>query len=210
MRDDTVTGESRFPRVIVIGGAPMTGKSTLARRLAAREGYAWLSTDDIGQAVRAVTAADTHPSFHYMDGSDYREYYIATPIEQLISDAVHYCRAMQPALAAMIAAHLAWGSPIVIEGWACLPRSLAALRSTGMTAAWLVAGPGVLEQRVRANVDFYRGASDEEAMIRQFIARSAWIDARIRREAHELALTTVPVEVDDTPGMLERRIVEGC
>jgi cytidylate kinase len=50
-----------FPRVILIGGAPMSGKTTVAQMLAATLGYGCLSTDDLGAAIRAVTTKDSHP-----------------------------------------------------------------------------------------------------------------------------------------------------
>jgi len=61
-----------YPRVMLIGGAPMSGKTTVAHRLAATLGYGCLSTDDLGEAMRAVTTKDSHPHLHPMDGYDYR------------------------------------------------------------------------------------------------------------------------------------------
>jgi len=62
-----------YPRVILIGGAPMSGKTMVAHRLAATLGYGCLSTDDLGEAIRAVTTKDSHPHLHPMDGYDYRD-----------------------------------------------------------------------------------------------------------------------------------------
>jgi 2-phosphoglycerate kinase len=50
-----------YPRVILIGGAPMTGKTTVAHMLAATLGYGCLATDDLGEAIRAVTTKDSIP-----------------------------------------------------------------------------------------------------------------------------------------------------
>lgn len=43
------------PRVIPIGGAPMSGKSTVARTIAARLGLSAIATDDLGAAARGAT-----------------------------------------------------------------------------------------------------------------------------------------------------------
>ena len=48
-----------YPRVILIGGAPMSGKTAVAHMLAATLGYGCLSTDDLGAAIRAVTTKDS-------------------------------------------------------------------------------------------------------------------------------------------------------
>jgi 2-phosphoglycerate kinase len=61
--------------VILIGGAPFSGKTTLAKRLAAQRGYALIAIDDLGTAVRAVTTPQSHLALHPMSGWDYRAYY---------------------------------------------------------------------------------------------------------------------------------------
>jgi 2-phosphoglycerate kinase len=70
--------------VIVIGGAPFSGKTTLAKRLAAHRGYALVAIDDLGTAVRAVTTPESHPALHPMAGWDYRAYYVAHTPAMLI------------------------------------------------------------------------------------------------------------------------------
>ena len=59
-----------YPRVILVGGAPMSGKTTVTSRLAATLGYGCLSTDDLGEALRAVTTKDLHPHLHPTAGYD--------------------------------------------------------------------------------------------------------------------------------------------
>ena len=54
--------------VIVIGGAPFAGKTTLTKRLAAQRGYALVAIDDLGTALRALTTPQSHPALHPMAG----------------------------------------------------------------------------------------------------------------------------------------------
>jgi 2-phosphoglycerate kinase len=70
--------------VIVIGGAPFSGKTTLAKRLAVRRGYALVAIDDLGTALRALTTAQSHPALHPMVGWEYRADYIAPTPATLI------------------------------------------------------------------------------------------------------------------------------
>jgi hypothetical protein len=44
--------------LVVIGGLPGTGKSTIAREVATRTGAAWLRIDAIEQAIRATLAGN--------------------------------------------------------------------------------------------------------------------------------------------------------
>ena len=73
--------------MILIGGPPMIGKTTIASRLAARLDYGTMSTDDLGQSIRDVTTPDSHPNLHLMSGIDHREYYVSRSTERLIRDA---------------------------------------------------------------------------------------------------------------------------
>ena len=73
--------------MILIGGPPMIGETTIARRLAARLDYGPMSTDGLGQSIRAVTTPDSHPNLHLMSGIDHREYYVSRSTERLIQDA---------------------------------------------------------------------------------------------------------------------------
>ncbi len=73
--------------MILIGGPPMIGETTIARRLAARLDYGPMSTDGLGQSMGAVTTPDSHPNLHLMSGIDYREYYVSRSTERLVQDA---------------------------------------------------------------------------------------------------------------------------
>jgi 2-phosphoglycerate kinase len=106
----------------------MSGKTTVAQMLTATLGYGWFSTDDLGEAIRAVTTKDSHPHLHPMDGYDYREYYVARSPDALIADTGLERRALWPAVQSVIRAHATWGSPIVIEGWSLWPELVIQLR----------------------------------------------------------------------------------
>jgi 2-phosphoglycerate kinase len=182
------------PKVILIGGAPMTGKSTLGRALAARLGYGCLSTDDLGQAINALTTTESHPALHEVDGADYREYCITRSVPELIADAERRHAALWPAIAAVITAHAAWwDDPTLIEGWALYPARVAGLGLPDVASVWLVADDEALEARLRAATDFISGVSDEQTLIRNFLARSRWQNARISREAAEAGLPAITV-----------------
>ena len=192
----------RQPSVILIGGPPMIGKTTTARRLAARLDYGLMSTDDVGQSIQAVTTPDSHPELHTMSGIDYREYYVSRSTERLIQDAEGQHQATWPAVEAVVRSHADWAGPIVIEGWTLMPEAVASLNLRGVASLWMVTDEGLLEQRIRSNQDFWRGASDEELMIQRFLERSVWHNNRTTARAEQLGLKVVYVEPDATPDEL--------
>jgi 2-phosphoglycerate kinase len=65
-------------KVVLIGGAPGIGKTTLGRMLANRLDAAFLSTDDLLAAVKAVTTPESHPGLHVMTAVNYIEYFTRT------------------------------------------------------------------------------------------------------------------------------------
>lgn len=195
-----------YPRVILIGGAPMSGKTTVARMLAAQLGYGCISTDDLGEAVRAVTTKDSHPHLHPMDGCDYREYYVTRSVEALIEDISREHRAMWPAVRSVIRKHATWGEPTVTEGWSLWPEEVAELRLPNVGSLWFVAHEQTLHERLVNAAEFYRGASDEQAMIDHYLARSFWYNARLKEAVKKSGLTSIELP----PQAPADKIVELC
>jgi 2-phosphoglycerate kinase len=181
----------RYPRVILIGGAPMAGKTTVAHRLAARLGYGCLSTDDLGEAMRAVTTTDSHPHLHPMEGYDYREYYVTRSPEALITDVSREHRALWPAVQRVIHTHATWGTPIVMEGWSLWPEWVTQLRLPSVRSLWFVAQEETLHERIVQAVEFYGGASDEKAMMGHYLERSFWYNARLQEAVNQFGLTSI-------------------
>jgi 2-phosphoglycerate kinase len=128
----------------MMGGAPFSGKSTLAKRLAAQRGYALVALDDLGTAVRALTTPQSHPALHPMAGWDYRAYYLAHPPATLIEHSQQEHDALWPAMAAVIEAHLRWAGPVILEGWQLEPERVRAGQPS--------ASPGVLAPGGRSRI----------------------------------------------------------
>jgi 2-phosphoglycerate kinase len=169
----------------------MSGKTTVAHRLAARLGYGCLSTDDLGEAMRAVTTTDSHPHLHPMAGYGYREYYVTRSPDALIADISREHRALWPAVQSVIRKHATWGAPIVMEGWSLWPERVAQLRLPSVRSLWFIAHEQTLHERMVKAGEFYGGASDEEAMIRHYLARSFWYNTRLKEAVKQFALTSI-------------------
>jgi 2-phosphoglycerate kinase len=161
------------PKVVLIGGPPAVGKSAVARYIAARYQYNCITTDDIGKAVRAVTTVQTHPTLHAFNDIDYQEYFTGTSVETLINHARQSHDIIWPALEMIIRTHSTWGDPLVLEGYALWPEKVMAAGFSSTGAVWLTCDDGLLEARIRSQVSFYQGASDEEALITNFLRRSS-------------------------------------
>jgi len=157
----------KMPRVVLIGGAPFVGKSSVARCIAARFKYGCISTDDITRAVGAVCPeTDTIPAM------DWRDYFTETPVELLIEHAAHTRRRIWPAVEKIVHTHAEWDAPLVMEGYGLWPESVMPAEFPNTGAVWLNCDERILEFRIRSDPGFYRGAENEEAFIQNFLLRS--------------------------------------
>jgi 2-phosphoglycerate kinase len=194
--------------VIVIGGAPFSGKTTLAKRLAAQRGCALVAIDDLGTAVRAVTTPQSHPALHPMAGWEYRAYYVAHPPSTLIEHSRREHQALWPAIVAVIHAHLGWAGPVILEGWQLDPERVRAITHPQLRTCWLLADDAVLEARLRADTAFYQGCTDVERFIRHYLARSRWGNDRVRRAAAHEADVVLHVGPEDTLDTVATRCMQ--
>lgn len=177
-----------IPAVCLIGGAPGAGKTTLGQALAALLKATSLTADDLFAAAKAVTTPDSHPGLHVITAGKSIEYFTTSSVGQLITDAAAQHEAAWPAIENVIRKHALWGPPVVIDGWFLRPRKVLELNLDGVISFWLVAGPGVLEQRERRNVKFFGQSTDPEQMLRNFLGRSLWFNELIREQAAALGL----------------------
>jgi AAA domain len=192
--------------VIIMGGAPFSGKSTLAERLAAQQAYGLVALDDVGTAVCAVPTPRSHPALHPMAGWDDRAYYIAHTPATLIHHSRQEQDALWPAIAAVIHAHLQWAGhpgrlatrsrPHDVVDPPAAPCLLAISRRRG--AGGLAAG----------RYGFLSGASDVERLIHHYLARSRWANDRVRRAAVYAASMVIHVGPEETVEALVTRCVQ--
>ncbi|MBP5605325.1 MAG: hypothetical protein J6X60_07255, partial [Ruminiclostridium sp.] len=136
-------------KVLLIGGSPMTGKSTAARKIASMYEISAVSTDDIGEILK--TAADIDP----MKGMNYLDYYENTDIDTLIKDLETYHLAIRNAVTRMIEIHSGWGASMIIEGYAIYPD----IKLTANTSAvWFTAPEELLRSRLEKSAAFARAS----------------------------------------------------
>jgi 2-phosphoglycerate kinase len=105
--------------VTLLCGPSGAGKSCLARPLAARYSVPLIEADDIVTALQAMTTADQLPWLHFW--RTHPEAASCAPAQ--IAD-LHFqvADALRPAFSAVIADHVEFGAPAVIEGDYLLPE----------------------------------------------------------------------------------------
>jgi len=105
-------------KVLLIGGPSGTGKTRLSYPLAARFGVPIVEVDDVVEGLLAMTTPEQQPALHYW--STHPEA-AELPPEEILQIHLAVAEALTPALAAVVANHLATDTPVIIEGDYLLP-----------------------------------------------------------------------------------------
>lgn len=172
--------------ILLIGGPPGAGKTTLGCAVAARLGISSVSGDDLAAVARAFTDEQTHPALHLMRNGGPQAYFTTGPPERLIADAHALADIMWPPIQRVVDGHRATGSGLVVDWWLLSPEVVA--DQPGVRSVWLHVDPDELERRERGNPWFVAGSTDPERMHRNFMHRSLWWNSFVAGEAERVGL----------------------
>ena len=209
-RRDVDGTHARFGKVLLIGGASGTGKTTLAKALSARLGISWVQVDDLRLALQRSHVR--LPSDHATEAHYYFERtpdVWSLPAERLRDGLIATGEAMADAIAIVAENHIAQNDPAVIEGDGILPSllaypSLRAYAASGHLKAAFIT-PVSEEELLRNMIGRGRGVPDERSDELARIAAMNWLYAAwLEAEARQRNLHVVPIDPRDT---LVERIV---
>ncbi|MCB8928227.1 MAG: zeta toxin family protein [Ardenticatenaceae bacterium] len=175
-------------KVILIGGAPGAGKTTLGQALAVKLGVTSLTIDDLVTAVIAVTTRESHPGIHALRKGPHTDYFTNSSVNELIADATLRHEGSWPMVRQLIQKYTKQKRGIVIDGWHMRPEWVADLQLENVWAGWLVIDPDVLEARERKNEAWLEGSADPERMFTNFMGRSLWYNSLIEEQAKALQM----------------------
>jgi 2-phosphoglycerate kinase len=172
--------------VLLIGGAPGAGKSTLAEAAAAALGWRQLPGDSLVQAMRGAAAMDTHPDLHLSRPGGHVEYFTEGPPEKLVADAKALQDAAWRGFERVVRFHARYGPSVVIDSWTFAPSNVSALGLPMVFGVWIVIDLAVLDERERPPPGYVDPSPDPERRRANFAHRSAWCNEFVEREASRL------------------------
>lgn len=133
-----MAGEAHFcysrymEHIILIGGAPTAGKSTLARKLAEDLRLPWISTDTIREQMRKLVRKEDYPAlFQHADATPEMgvEFLSHNTAEEIVRHQNSESLEVQKGIRALIETDYVWDS-FIVEGVAILPEFAAEVMKT--------------------------------------------------------------------------------
>jgi hypothetical protein len=137
----------RLRHVVWLGGSACSGKSAVARRLAAAFGIPVYSADDSYERFRGAADPLAHPSFCRV-GDLPPEQLWGAPAARQAEDMLAFHREHLEMIVGDLLSQAA-AAPLLVEGACLLPARIAELIATPRQALWLIATPAFRRRHYR-------------------------------------------------------------
>jgi 2-phosphoglycerate kinase len=199
----------RLSHVHFIGGGSGGGKSTIARRLAAKHGLQLYDAEQFSRYAPRTTPANS-PLLHAFMAMDMDERWLNRS-PRLMFDTFHAFHGEQFDLIVEDLLALPVTPPIIAEGFTLLPRCVAPLLSSSQQAVWLLPTPEfrrVAFDSRGSTWDIPRKTSDPERALANLLARDALFTEAVLHEATDLGLRVIRVDASLTVDNLMNRVAE--
>jgi len=213
-REETGNGAAlreQLRHVRWIGGGSGAGKSTIARRIAARHGLRVYATDDAMAAHARRSTREDSPLLHrFMDmGMDER--WVNRPPE-IMFETFHWFRGEGFDFIVEDLLRLPREPGVIVEGFRLLPRLVEPLLYAPARAVWLLPTPAfrqaVFEGRGGAASGFLAKTTEPERALRNLLERDRMFTDVLREETARLRLPAVEVDAAMTEDELAGRVAE--
>jgi len=147
-------------QIILIGGMPTAGKSTLAENLSEDLNLPWISTDQIGIIMRAVATREKYPMLFTWEDYDGMNYLNELTADEIADNEFAKGEAVWPGVRKLVKEDYTWNDGFIIEGDDILPHLVAQDFSNSSTVKAVFIGDLDID-RVR-NVVFTRNFAGDD------------------------------------------------
>ena len=201
---------ARLGHVYWIGGGSGAGKSTIARRLAARHGLRLYATDAVMADHARRSAPGDCPFLAGFAAMDMDQRWVNRSPETML-DTFHWFRGEGFGLIVEDLLRLPPGPGVIAEGFRLLPRLVQPLLAVPGRAVWLLPAPGFRRAALGSRGSLWQIAgktSDPQRAARNLLERDQMFTERLREEASGLALRVIDVDSTMTEDDLAARVTE--
>jgi 2-phosphoglycerate kinase len=207
-------GETALPTrlrdVYWIGGGSGAGKSTIARRIAARHGLHLYATDDVMSDHAGRSTPEDSPFLSEFKAMDMDERWVRRSPETML-ETFHWFRGEGFGLIVEDLLRLPRSPGVIVEGFRLLPHLVKPLLAVPARAVWLLPTPEF--RRVafddRGSLwEIARKTSDPERALHNLLARDRMFTEHLREETQRLELRVIEVDTTMTGDELAEWVME--
>ncbi|HYY43043.1 MAG TPA: hypothetical protein VE775_09950 [Pyrinomonadaceae bacterium] len=208
---DSAALQAQLRHVYWLGGGSGAGKSTIARRVAARHGLRVYATDDVmAEHARRSASADC-PLLHSFMGMDMDERWVNRSATTML-ETFHWFQGESFHLIIEDLLCLPREQGVIVEGFRLLPRLVRPLLSVPNRAVWLLPTPAfrqaVVERRGGAAWGFLAKTTNPERALRNLLERDRMFTDILRAETARLELPAIEVDNTTTEDDLAGRVMD--
>ena len=203
------TVQKQFPHVYWIGGGSAAGKSTIARRIAAEQGFSVYATDDLMADHAGRSTQEDCALLHQFIKMDMDERWVnRSPKTMLETFPWFQGEAFDFIIQDLVRLPLEAG--VIVEGFRLLPHLVKPLLSVPGHAVWLLPTPdfrrAVVERRGGLAWGFLARTSDPERALRNLLERDRMFTEILREETARLGLHTIEVDTSTSEEELTQQV----
>jgi 2-phosphoglycerate kinase len=194
--------------VFWLGGSACSGKSSVARLVAAELGLTLYACDDHFEEHRRRADPARHPWFHRLMDAPMEELWAQPAAVQ----ADELLRFYQDEFEMVFEDLAALPGPVLAEGVGLLPERVAAVCPDPRQAVWLIATPDfrrrIYPERGPFVRDLLSRCADTEQVFSRWMERDDRIAGRLAGDARRLGLEVITVEGGQSLQETARRVAE--
>lgn len=207
---DDAALRTRLGHVYWIGGGSGSGKSTIARRVAARQGLRVYSTDDaMSDHARRSTREDS-PFLRDFMAMNMDERWVNRPPETML-ETFHWFRGESFGLIVEDLLGMSKDACVIVEGFRLLPRLVKPLLAVPGHAVWLLPTPEFRRAALESRGSTWTIAGktgDPERALRHLLERDRMFTERLYQEAKRLELHVIEVDTMMTEDDLAEQVTD--
>jgi 2-phosphoglycerate kinase len=207
---DAAALRARLRHVYWIGGGSGAGKSTIARRMAARHGLRLFATDDVMSDHARRSTSEDFPFLSEFVAMDMDERWVNRSPETML-ETFHWFRGEGFGLIVEDLLRLPRQPGVIVEGFRLLPRLVKPLLAVPDHAIWLLPTPGFRRAAFDSRGSTWeiaRKTSDPQRALRNLVERDHLFTERLFEEAKPLELRVIEVDTTMTEDDLAKRVTE--
>ena len=208
---DSAALREQLQHVYWIGGGSGAGKSTIARRIAAKHGFRVYATDEVMTDHARRSTPEDAPLLHKFMTMDMDERWLNRSAKTML-ETFHWFQGEGFNLIIEDLLALPREPAVIAEGFRLLPRLVEPLLSIRHHAVWLLPTPAfrqaVVESRGGSARGFLARTTNSESALRNLLDRDRMFTDTLREETARLKVPAIQVDETMTEDELTSRVTE--